>query len=227
MSRGTFRVIWIVAFAIALAVIVIAVARLGFAQTETWAVVAAALAVITSMISSWSSQRALELQEDAQRPYPYPSIDVKSRYLIMQLRVTNFGGSAARDIRLTWHKPVLNAQGNEVRFTEQDGVPEIPVLLPNESVAVFIGGSRALYEQYQDMNYSGEIAFSDTSGNKMTHAFYLSAEPYRSGLVYEQEEQKTHIELQKIPKELEELRHEVEQLTTMLRQPPDPNEEAE
>ncbi len=216
MRRATFRGIWIIAAAMAIAAMVSALILVGLGKTETWVVVAAALAVITSIISSWSAQRVLELQEDAQQPYPYPSIDVKSRYLVMQLRVTNFGGSAARDIRLTWHDPLLNEQGDAVRFTDQEGVPEIPVLLSSESVAVFVGGSRALYEQYQDMNYSGEIEFTDASGKRMTHPFYLSAETYRSALVYDEEEPKTHVELQKIPNELRDLRREVEQLRSML-----------
>ena len=79
---------------LSLTVIVSALWKIGLGNNEAWAAVAAALAVLTSVISSWAAQRTVELQEDSQKPYP---IDVSSRYLLLQLRVINFGGSAAHD----------------------------------------------------------------------------------------------------------------------------------
>jgi len=154
MFRFIIRAIWVIAGIFSIIAIIMALLILGPNKSEVWAVVAAALAVITSIISSWAAQRVLEIQQDAQKPYPYPSIDVKSRYSLMQLRITNFGGTAARDIFIKWHKPLLNSQGEIVRFTKQENAPEIPILLPNESVAVLVGGSNAIYAQYLDMNYS-------------------------------------------------------------------------
>lgn len=227
MLRAIVRATLIIAGIIAVAAIIATLSLVGPGSTETWAVIAAALAVITSVISSWPAQRVLELQQDAQQPYPYPAIDVKSRYGLMQLRVTNSGGSAAHDISLRWDKPLLNTQGELVRFTKHAGAPEIPVLLPGESAAMLVGGSHALYEKYQDMNYSGEVEFRDASGTRIKHPFHLSAEAYRSTLVHDQEEPKTHYELQKIPDELQKLRTEVRQLRVMLQQSLDTDEEPE
>jgi hypothetical protein len=227
MFRLLVRLLLVVALIISVAVVVVALYSLGLRDKEGWAAVAAALAVITSVIASWGAQRVLELQQDSQRPYPYPSIDVTSRYMLMQLVVKNLGGTAAYDIRLKWGKPVLNAEGEVARFTKQAEVPEIPILLPNESVAISLGASNALFERYQDMNYSGEVEFQDPTGKRMKHAFYVSAERYRNSLTFREEDLRTNHELQKIPAKLEALTSEVKKLREELLRKSGSNQEEE
>jgi len=225
--RVAVRLVLVVAAILAIVAVVVSLLPVDLGDPGAWAVIAAALAVITSVVSSWPAQRVLELAQDAQKPYPYPAIDVKSRYSLMQLRVTNFGGGVARDIRLKWHKPLLEANGELVRFTEQEGAPEIPVLMPKESEAVLVGASHMLFTKYQDMNYSGKIEFSDASGKRMEHRFYLSAEAFRNTLAHAEEDSKTHYELQKIPDELQKLRDEVRRLRMMLQQFPKVDRDSE
>lgn len=202
MSRIVSRFGLVLAGVISLLVIAYSIIVIGIENKETWAVIAAALAVITSVFSSWSSQRVLELEEDSQRPYPYPSIDVKSRYGLMLLRVTNTGGGAAHNISLIWDKPIKNWKGEVVCFADNDKAPQIAVLLPKESAAVAIGGSNDIYAKNTDMNYRGTVEFVDASNKKYKYKFFVSAEPYRSTLVFDEEEPKTHRELQKIPDKL-------------------------
>lgn len=201
MSRVVSRVALLLAGIISILVIVYSIIAIGINNKETWAVVAAALAVITSVFSSWSSQRVLELEEDSQRPYPYPSIDVKSRYGLMLLRVTNYGGGTAHNVNLKWDIPIKNWKGEIVCFADQEKAPQIAVLLPKESVAVAIGADDVFLKN-TDMNYQGTIEFADASNKKYKHNFFVSAEPYRNALVYDKEEPKTLRELQKIPEHL-------------------------
>lgn len=214
--RIIVRIALLLATTISISAIVMSLLLLGPSRNETWVTIAGALAVITSVISSWPAQRVLELQQDAQLPYPYPSIDIKSRLDLMQLRITNYGGSVAHNVNIIWDKPLLNDKEEQVRFTKQIGAPEIPVLLPNESVAVLIGASHTLYKKFDDMNYSGKIEFSNASGKKQEHPFFLSAETYRSTLNYDEEEPKTHRQLQKIPDELQKLRNELNQIRNLI-----------
>jgi len=216
MARFLVRLILVAALFVSIGAIWAAFWFLGPSDASTWATVAAALAVITSVISSWTSQRALELQQDAQKPYPYPSIDVESRYGLIQLRVTNYGGGVARDIFLRWKRPLMDSRGELVRFTKQEDVPEIPILLPNESISKFIDGSLLLFQKYTDMNYTGTVEFKDASKRKHRIPFFLSIEKYRSTLTFATEEPKTHHELQKIPQELQKLRGEVSAVRAIL-----------
>ena len=68
------------------------------------------LAVLTSVVSSWSSQRVLELQEAERQPNLYASIDVTSRYGVVQFKVTNCGGGVARDMTIEWCKPLMKPE---------------------------------------------------------------------------------------------------------------------
>lgn len=206
MTRFLTRLFLAASLLISIWVAVFAVNEKGYSEPETWAVIAAVLAVITAAFSSWSAQKSLELQEDALKAYPYPFIDIKSRYGLMQLRVKNFGGSVAHDIRIRWDdKPLMNSRGEEIHFTKVEGAPDIGVLLPGESIAILVDGSLQAYETYQDMNYSGKIEFRDASGRKKKRKFYMSAEQYRHTLTYEQEEPKAFRDIQKIPEELKKI----------------------
>jgi hypothetical protein len=209
MWRIIVRLILIIATIIAIAAIIMPLYILGTKASETWAVIAAALAVITSVLTSWFALRVLEIQQDEKKPYPYPSIDVRSRYGLMQLRITNKGGSPACNINIKWNKPLINIKEEVVRFIKQENAPDIPILLSNESIAILIGGVREMYNKYNNMNYSGIMEFQDVSGRKIKHTFYLSAETYRSTLDFMEEEGKTQMALQKVPEEIEKLRNEV------------------
>ena len=141
---------------------------------------------------------------------------MESRYNLIQLRVTNYGGGVAHDISLKWDKPLVNSGGKEIRFTKQDDAPEIPILLPNESMSTLIDGSMQLFQKYQDMNYAGLVEFKDASGKKHKHQFQLSIEKYRGTLTFAIEEPKTHHELQKIPQEIQRLVGELRAIRSTL-----------
>lgn len=216
MTPIVARAILVLSFFISAAVVVFAFVSLGFSDPIAWAVVAAALAVLTSVISSWVAQRSLELQQDAQKPYPYPSADVTSRYGLVQLRVTNYGGGTAHDIHIKWDKPLLNSKEEPIRFTTQEGAPEIPILMPNESVSILIDGSLQLFHKYQAMDYTGQVEFKNASKRTLRHPFYLSIEKYRNTLTYVQEDVKTYHELQKIPEEIQRLRTELRSIRALM-----------
>jgi hypothetical protein len=105
--------------------------------------------------------------------------------------------------RLVWDKPLVNSKGEPIRFTEQEGAPDIPVLLPNESATVLIDGAKQFFESISDANHTGWIQFQDAACNRRKYKFYLSIEHYRKRLYYDQEEPKAHYQLQKIPEKLD------------------------
>lgn len=215
-SRIAIRIGLLLAFVVSVGVILFALDTVGTGKPEFWAVFAGALAVLTSVISAWTGQRSLELEQDAREPYPYPTIDTESRYGLVQLRVRNMGGSAAHEINLNWDEPVVDSEGNEVVFTEQEDAPDIPVLLPGESVGVMIDGSVQFFPNVEDANYTGTVHFKDASGRDYSHDFFLSAERHRKSLYYEQEDPKTHYKLQDLPDELGELTKEIKKIRDLL-----------
>lgn len=216
LSQIGIRVGLGVASVVSVGVIVFAFNTVGIEKAEFWAVFAGALAVLTSVISAWTGQRSLELEQDAREPYPYPTIDTESRYGLVQLHVRNTGGSAAHDINLEWDEPLLDSEGNEVIFTEQKDAPDIPVLLPGESVRVMIDGNVQFFPNVEDANYTGFVRFRDASGYHYSHKFFLSAERHRKSLYYEREELKTYRKLQDVPHELGNLTKELKRIRKLL-----------
>lgn len=190
----------------------------GYNRVEVWNTVAASLAVITAVISAWITQTLFEKQEDAQRPYPYPMLDTQSRPHLFQLRVINKGGSAAYDIRLNWDQPLLNSEGKPIRFSQRD--PEIPILLPNESITTLIDVSHRFLNKYNNAEYFGEIEYKDdpTSNKVFKHKFYINANMYRKQMVYTSQEQETHDKLQELPDEISKVTKELERLRYDLKE---------
>lgn len=137
----------------------------------TWAVTAAAMAVISSVVSAWTSRRAVELQEDAMEPRLVASVDLHSRYQMAQFRLTNTGGSSAHDLRLTWTTPLLTEEGKEVMLGH-DG--HLPVLVAGDVASVSLGLSHKLTQWTPGATAHGTIAFTTASGRKRCNAFTLS-----------------------------------------------------
>lgn len=216
-KRIIIRLLLLAALLVAVVVVVYALETLTDTSEAVWAALAGALAVVTSVISAFIAQRVLEIQEDTLLPEPYPSFDFKSRYSLAQLRVTNGGGSSAYRINLEWRNPIFDFEGKEVRFPHNEGTPEIPILLSKESVSIPIGASHQFINGSHDLNYSGCIEYEDARGTKHKREFFLSAEMYKKSLVYSEEETRTHYELQKIPKEIENLKKEVVKLGLSLK----------
>lgn len=105
------RVMLVTAGLLAVSAAVGALFSVGATNPTTWAVAAAAMAVLASVVSAWTSRRVVEIQEDAMEPRLVASVDVRSRYQVAQFRLANKGGSSAHDIRLTWTTPLLTEKG--------------------------------------------------------------------------------------------------------------------
>jgi hypothetical protein len=210
MTKYFTRILLLGAALGAVGVIVVAMKSLGFESKEAWATVAAALAVIVSVLSAWSTRSVLELQANEREPYVYPSIDVESRYGLIQLRIENYGGGPAFGVKLNWEKPLLNSKGEPRDFGR------IPVLLQKESLSILVDGQIQFYGAYKDCNYSGKVEFKNASGRKKKYLFNVSAEKYRATLTYTEEAPKTHHQLQQIPDQIEKLTSAVSSLKDSL-----------
>ena len=219
MTRSLIRVGLVVVFGLSVFVVIAALRSGQRGDLETWAAVAAALAVLTAVLSSWSAQRVLELQEDQSKPYPYPTIDSVSRYGLLQLRVTNYGGGVAHDIRMIWDNPLTKASGAVVTFSGGASGGEIAVLMPRESIATLIDGHADFFAAYKpsEADYSGVLHFRDASGHSYQHRFRVNVGQYAGTLLHSEEAVRTHFELQRIPERLDLLTRELRNVRETLK----------
>src|SRR3984957_4249009 len=205
MTKVLTRILLFAIALIAIAVIAVAIRIQGVESKEAWATIAASLAVIVSVLSAWSTRSVLDLQAGEREPYVYPSIDVESRYGLLQLRVTNYGGGPAFGVKLNWEKPLLDSKGESKNFGKYDAQGRIPVLLQKETLSILADGQIQFYEVHKDCNYSKIMEFRDASGWRKKYRFKVSAEQYRASLRYTDEAPKTHHQLQQIPDQIEKL----------------------
>lgn len=203
--RVLVRIVLGTAVLLAAAALVVVLWRLGPSDPGGWATVAAALAVLTSVIGSWTAQRVLELEEDKQRPQPDLRFDLESREILLLLRLTNSGGSPAFSLSIVWEEPALFISdkiphgSREAHFSSTQ--PEVPVLQPGESLALAVAPSAEFLAAPRRI-YAGTIYFNDSSGRKGSTRFQLSVEHYRFALRHDTEERITHRKIQEIPGEL-------------------------
>lgn len=205
-SRITVRILLFIALAIAVAVIVVDLYISRSLHKVDFAAIAAALAVITAAVASYSAHRVIEIQQDATRPHPYPAVDL-GRYGLFQLCISNYGASPAYDVEVIWDEPLLNMDSKPVLG---EGAPHanIPVLLPGEKILYPIGVHKRVMSQ-GTLTYSGTIRFKDVTERAYEDRFCLSLEKYRGNYLYDNEFVKMSYDLQKLPNLLEAILEEL------------------
>lgn len=211
--RTLFRFMFAVSMLLALGVAAVSVLKLGLIDPSAWATVAAALAVVAAVASAWTSQRVLELQEDAQEPNPVPIIDLRSRYQLAQFRITNHGGASAHDVMISWQQQLRDATGKDVLLGRDVAIPVIP---EGESASVLLGASHGFIRVHQDTTCRGTVRYANASGRRYTKPFVVSAEHERVALAHDEETPKTLRELQRIPDELQSVAREIGRLGGVL-----------
>lgn len=194
---------------VAASVITVALRQAGGLSPNTWSTIAAALAVIAAVVSAWTSQRVIELQEDALEPHVVISFDARSRYQLVQLRLVNSGQSPAHGIKVEWQNAPTDSNGNAISFGSA-GV--LPVLIPGERASRPVDVAHGFFARYPDTTFAGRLTFANASGELHSQDFLLSAEHERDSLLHDDEGPKTQYELQKLPDKLAAIAKEIRDL---------------
>jgi hypothetical protein len=218
-ARFMVRSLLAAAFVLAIAAISIVFRYPDAYRPEILAVAAAALAVIPATFATWSTQRMLEIQEDANAPFPYPSFDARSRYQVMQLRIENYGKGIAKNIYLEWTgEKVLEApEGGPPKYLSKSS--PLPVLLPERNESFYVDVAQQFATKYGHADFSGIVHFRDGKGRRQSHSFILAASHLEESLLADTETLKTNFELQRIPSELEKIKQVLEKLSKITPAP--------
>lgn len=216
MKKVITRILLCISLLLALSVVVFGLKAINNNVKSAWAILAAALAVITSIISAWGAIRVVELEEDKLKPYPYLHFDVQSRYGLLLLQLKNSGRGTAHNIELIWDKPLVNSKGNQIRFSSNMEYPEVPVLLPGDHISKIVDSYPNFLKMDTKHEYTGFVKFTDGTGKKMKHRFFLDGEIYRGTPVHDNESLKAYFEIQRLPEEIGNLKAEVSKIADIL-----------
>ena len=183
-------------------------------------------AVLAACISALVAYRSIAIVEEGQRPYPYPYIDVKSRYGLSLLKVKNAGGSAAHDIYFEWDggipclvQPSGGREAQTIRFASGKD-HAIGVLMPGEEQATPLGVNHWVAGRLKDLPgaLGGNVVFWDARGKKHKHAFKLDTSFYAWALSDETELLRAQYGLAKLPEELGKIQRALEKINGTLQQ---------
>lgn len=199
--RILWRVLFLSAGVLSLAICVVVLRRQGLVDPGGWATVAAALAVLAAMISAWASQRQLEIQEDAAQPAVLLALDLRSRTSLAQFTITNHGGSHAYAVSVRWDRPLLGRKEQPVSL----GAEPIAMIPKGESASVLISSSHDFIQKNEDTTYTGTISYRNSRGRTFSEPFTISAEHERYAMVLSTDEQEMKEDIKKIREALEKI----------------------
>ena len=180
--------------------------------------IAGSLAVITAVISTWSSQKVIWKQEDDLEPDISVGFDLDSRSGVIQLLLNNKGGSNAYDVRLEWIKPLIGYQNKAV------SIGLINTFLKGETYRIIAAPSVKTFENAKSANeelvFTGRVLYKLNRKDKRhkISSFEISLEPYRNKLRPYSDQQNYYIKSAQLPEKLKDIDNSIERLTTVLQE---------
>jgi len=167
--------------------------------------IAASLAVITALITTWSSQKVIWKQEDDLEPEIVIGFDLDSRSGFIQLTISNVGGSSAFDVNIEWQKPLINGKGSIIT------TPHIKTFLKGEIYRIIVAPSVRTFEDAKTLNeeliYDGHVIYKLNKHDKRYQKsdFQISLEPYRKKARPYSDEQNYYLKSIQIPEILKQI----------------------
>ncbi|KAA9357008.1 hypothetical protein [Larkinella humicola] len=183
-----------------------------------WETLTASISLTIAIISAWVAYETFYLQNQSKRPQIVLTIDSQSRHSLFLLVCQNLGEKAAFNFKFTWTRPLLDLKGNQITFKSNPKIVdcEIPVLNAKEKLSIIVDEIGSFYKKNKDDSkyYSGTISFQEslTCNKKTSYNFQFSFEQYSETPLSESELPKTLFEIQKIPKNLEDIKAELQKL---------------
>lgn len=181
-------------------------------------------AVLAASISAIVAFRSVAIVEESQRPYPYPYIDIKSRYGLSLIKIKNAGGSAAHCVYLEWDGGIPSirqgpqAEPQPIHFA-RDAQHAISILMPGEEQASMLGVHHWVAQQLEanKPELKGNVVFQDVKGNTCRTPFFIDTSFYEWALADETELLKAQQAMTELPVVLAKMSKSLEQISKALK----------
>lgn len=193
-------------------------------KNKEWESLTAVISLIIAIISGWIAYETFHKQTQASKAQIIVRLDFESRYDIILLVVENLGSKPAFNIKLKWNQELKNLDGEKIQFNKFDKNFDIPVLNPNERTSVIVDVASRFYSEIdskENLDYDGIIYFQESLSlkKKTSYPFQFSFKHYNFSPSFENETPRTMFELQKIPKQLENIKNEIKTLSKQINKP--------
>lgn len=182
-------------------------------------------AVLASAVSAIVAFRTVAIVEESQRPYPYPYIDIKSRYGLSLIKIKNAGGTAAHRVYIEWDDGVpalrqgrgTEAQSIHFACDEQHAISN---LMPGEEQAALLGVHHWVAEQLKTVKpkLKGNVVFQDVKGNVCRTPFFIDTSFYEWALADATELLKAQRAITELPDVLSKMEKSLASINKALNQ---------
>lgn len=192
-------------------------------KSEVANVFTAAGAVLAAAVSALVSFRTVAIVEESLRPYPYPYIDVKSRYGLSLIKIKNAGGSAAHRVYIEWDDgtPSLRqGSSNEAQpiHFASDEEHAISILMPGDEQSTMLGVHHWVAEKLKTNKpkLKGNVVFQDVKGNICRTSFFIDTSFYEWSLADETELLKAQRAMTELPEALANINQSLSRIKAAL-----------
>lgn len=180
-------------------------------------------AVLASAVSAIVAFRTVAIVEESQRPYPYPYIDIKSRYGLSLIKIKNAGGSAAHRVYIEWDggAPSLRQgsgiEAQPIHFAG-DEAHAISILMPGDEQSTMLGAHHWVAEQLKTNKpkLKGNVVFQDVMGNICRTPFFIDTSFYEWALADETELLKAQRAMTELPEALAKVNQSLSKIKAAL-----------
>lgn len=181
-------------------------------------------AVLAASVSALVAFRSVALVEESQRPYPYPYIDIKSRYGLSLIKIKNAGGSAAHRVYFEWDGGIpcirqgSQSKAQPIHFAS-DAEHAIAVLMPGDEQAVMLGVHHWVAQQLKanKLELKGNMVFQDVKGRTHRTPFFIDTSFYEWALADESELLKAQRAMTELPAVLAKMNQSLEHISRGLK----------
>lgn len=154
-------------------------------KAKKWETTTSAMAVIAAILAIWSSLSVTWQQEDAIQPQIALYIDDTSHKFFYSLIIINRGGSPAYNVKLDWINIIKDFDGKIPRFTDFEDTFDFDYLPTGLTYSRFLIGAddfRKLIDlSNEPLIFEGVISYSEslTSKLRIRQEVKLSLEPFK------------------------------------------------
>jgi len=211
--RVLARIIFGVAFIFSLSVIVMAIFFKSVVAPDSLNAIAASLAVITAIFSSYGALKIVENEEDSRRPRVTIEPDLFSNAWAAQVSIRNVGLQDANSVSFHFDPSVRS----DCKLVKEIEKRSISGLSPGEVLKIIICSTVDLFNN-EPLIYTGSIEFSGPHGKRYTESFLLDLEKYKNSPVHLDEYHSAAEKIQKIPEEVAKIATELKNLTNQIKE---------
>lgn len=192
-------------------------------KPEVAIIVTGAGAVLASAVSAIVAFRTVAIVEESKRPFPYPYIDIKSRYDLSLIKIKNAGGSSAHHVYVEWDNgaPALHqGSGDEaqpINFAD-DAAHAISILTPGDEKSTVLGVHHWVARQLKanKSKLKGNVVFQDVKGNICRNPFFIDTSFYKWALADETELLKAQNAMTRLPDALDQINRRLLEIKNVL-----------